>query len=384
MSHDRYILSIESSCDETACALVTRDGRVLVNAIASQIDLHARYGGVVPEEASRRHIEACLPMVQETLARTKNGWADIEAIAVTRGPGLIGCLLVGVETAKALAWGYGKPLIGVHHLQGHLHAPFLCPDPRADGTIPTHLLIENGSERPALPPCAAALKPPADVVIAQPDFPHVGLIVSGGHTSLVAVESPGRCKTLASTRDDAAGEAYDKVARLLGIGFPGGPIIDKRATLGRVERFRFTPPMKRRDERDFSFSGLKSQVSRKVEELRSAGELDEATINDLCAGFQATVIESLLEKSIEAARDYDVRDLLIVGGVAANRGLRAAAARMAPNLRIWFPNFSLCTDNAAMIGGLAWHVAPLSPREAIELDAKANLPIEFQNVKDVS
>ncbi|MBI1784317.1 tRNA (adenosine(37)-N6)-threonylcarbamoyltransferase complex transferase subunit TsaD [Candidatus Sumerlaeota bacterium] len=387
MGEPRYILGIESSCDETAVALVERNGAVRVNAVASQIELHAKFGGVVPEEASRRHLETCLPMVSATLEETGIGWDDIHAIAVTSGPGLIGCLLIGVETAKALAWRHGKPLIAVNHLQAHLHAPFLTPGQPPEGNFRAHLLAENGEERQVLPSLplsfpAGQTEPPA---ILSPLFPHVGLIVSGGHTSLAFVESPGRCKTLASTRDDAAGEAYDKVARILGIGFPGGPAVDARAARGKAERFAFTAPLKRRDVADFSFSGLKSAVARKVEELKAAGSnggenggLSEETLCDLCAGFQSAAIDALLSKSLDAARARHVKDLLIVGGVAANRGLRRAArSAAAGGLRIWFPHFSLCTDNAAMIAGLAWHLDPLSAEAALELNPQSSIPLDY-------
>jgi N6-L-threonylcarbamoyladenine synthase len=210
-SNSDYLLGIETSCDETACALVDREGRVKINSVASQIDLHARFGGVVPEVASRKHIETCLPLVTSTLRDAGVDWNRIGAIAVTQGPGLIGCLLIGVETAKALAWSRGKPLIAVHHLQAHLHAPYLQPeDPKA-----FHLLVHGGVDHKVvpLPPRNPA---ESEALVLQPEYPHVGLIVSGGHTSLVFVESPTGYRTIASTRDDAVGEAYDKVARILG------------------------------------------------------------------------------------------------------------------------------------------------------------------------
>ncbi len=381
MSSPPYILGIESSCDETACALVDRQGAVKVNAVASQVDLHARFGGVVPEVAARRHIETCLPLITEALRESQTDWSEISAIAVTQGPGLIGCLLIGVETAKALAWRHDKPLIAVHHLQAHLHAPFLRPEKPEQ----THLLIEDGKDFSAIPfddgEREFAGGAPAPRRIARPEFPHVGLIVSGGHTSLVWVESPGKCATLASTRDDAVGEAYDKVARILGIGFPGGPAVDQRAPLGNPNHFLFKTPMSHPDADGFSFSGLKSAVARRVEELKSGipnpQSLPEGTIRDLCAGFQAAAIEALLSKSLTAAEERDTNDLLIVGGVASNRGLRRSARKIGPRgLRVWFPHFSLCTDNAAMIAGLAWHIKPLSGDEALNLNPSASLPLD--------
>ena len=371
----RYILGIETSCDETACALVDVRGVVRVNNVSSQIDLHAKFGGVVPEVASRRHIEACLPLVHSTLAEAGVGWEGIAGIAVTRGPGLIGCLLMGVETAKALAWRHEKPLTAVHHLEAHLHAPFLHPS----GEGAAHLLLEGGRSLKALPLWLGEGAPPEDVRILEPAYPHIGLIVSGGHTSLVFVEAPGRCEPIAATRDDAVGEAYDKVARLLGLGYPGGPVIAKLAVAGDAARSPFTTPMRRKDELDFSFSGLKSAVARKVgatrREIGEGAALDEGYIRDVCAGFQATVVKTLLDKAIRAARERRTRDLLIVGGVACNRGLRRAAAEAAAHgPRVWFPHPSLCTDNAAMIAGLAWRLAPLEPEEALELNPDSGLP----------
>lgn len=396
LAHSPYMLGVETSCDESAVALVDARGVVKVNAVASQIELHARFGGVVPEEASRRHIEALLPMIHETLGNHGVAWDDIHGVAVTRAPGLIGCLLVGVETAKALAWRHEKPLYGVNHLHGHLYAPYLTPENWAGSKV-RHTLVMDGQTTAALPEAAGAgdgaagdeaggdqagerSGGAADPVFLQPAFPHVGLIVSGGHTSLAEVRAPGRAATLATTRDDAVGEAYDKVARILGLGFPGGPEIDRRAAQGSPARFPFTVPMNRRDEKDFSFSGLKTAMARKIEALKAeseTGALDEATVNDLCASFQAAAIEALLNKSVAAARERGVRDLVIVGGVASNRGLRAAAARVrAPGLRVWFPHGSYCTDNAAMIAGLAWNLKPLSQAEALDLNANAVAPID--------
>lgn len=386
MTTPEYMLGIETSCDETACALVDREGAVKVNAVASQIELHAQYGGVVPEVASRRHIEACLPMVESVIGEA-GGWDRIHGIAVTQGPGLIGCLLMGVETAKALSWRFEKPLYAVHHLAAHLHAPFLLPEK----SEASHLLIENGKEFAAVPLVRHDREAKDSGVVAKPEFPNVGLIVSGGHTSLVRGAGPGRCATIASTRDDAVGEAYDKIARAMGLGYPGGPIVDRLAAEGNPQTFAFTPPMMRRDAPGFSFSGIKSAVARIVEKLRAEaglGEndaLDPRIVRDLCAGFQSAVIEVLLAKSFRAAREGGVRDLLIVGGVAANRGLRRAALKAskgeaARGLRIWFPHISLCTDNAAMIVGLAWHLGPLSREAALELNPEASLPFATEPV----
>lgn len=363
-----YILGIESSCDETAVALVTREGRVAASEVASQVALHARYGGVVPEEAARKHLEACLPLVEDALTAANADWDAVESIAVTCTPGLIGCLLVGVETAKALAWLHGKPLIAVNHLCGHLYGVHVAP---AEGR---HRLVERGEDFDVLPIPRDA--EPTTTRIMSPGYPHVGLIVSGGHTSLVLVEAPDRLETIATTRDDAAGEAYDKIARALGLGYPGGPIVDRLAAEGNPQAFTFTPPMMRKDKPDFSFSGLKTAVTRQADLLREkhGATLPDGIIKDLCASFQRAAVEALIVKSVDALLARGVRDLVIAGGVACNSGLRrraAEATRKHTAIRIWFPNPGLCTDNAAMITGLAWRMEPLSPSEALELNARA-------------
>jgi N6-L-threonylcarbamoyladenine synthase len=372
-----FILGIESSCDETACALVDARGRVCVNAVASQVDLHARFGGVVPEVAARRHIEVCLPLIDETLAEAGVGWDQVRAIGATQGPGLIGCLLVGLETAKALAWLHHKPLIPVNHLAGHLYGPQIVPD------LGTHRLSRAGADFEALPirpedAQRAARVDTGEILIDRPAYPHVGLIVSGGHTSLVLAESPDNFRTIAQTRDDAAGEAYDKVARVMGLGYPGGPIIDRLAADGDRGPFAFTVPMQRRDKPDFSFSGLKTAAGREAERLRAVhgGEIPEPILKQLCAGFQKAVVESLITKTVDAARAEGVRDVVITGGVACNRGLRRRATEISTKfreLRIWFPHPSLCTDNAAMIAALAWRLAPLPPGEALSINAQSTM-----------
>ncbi len=375
MTDSKYILSIESSCDETAVALVARDGTVLINDVASQIDLHAPFGGVVPEVAARRHIEVCLPLIEQAMHDGGVGWDEIEAVGVTYGPGLIGCLLVGVETAKTLAWIHHKPLVAVNHLGGHLYAPFLKLNDAE------HLLATRGE-----------LKSLTDRN-EQPPYPHLGLIVSGGHTSLVYVASPTEYETIAQTRDDAAGEAYDKAARLMGLGYPGGPLIDKLATEGNPERYTFTPPMLRRDKPDFSFSGLKTAMSVQLKKVYAelgvdtdqgqpaealAEQLPDDVLRDLCAGFQSAVVEALIGKCQYILKDRRINDLVITGGVACNRGLRARAAQATSAhkwLNVWFPHPSVCTDNAAMIGGLAWHLDPVADDEALRLAARSSLPL---------
>lgn len=379
MNTPRAILGIETSCDETAVALVTREGRVLTSLVASQVDLHAAFGGVVPEVAARVHIQACLPLVERALSETATTWRNIEAVAVTYGPGLIGCLLVGIETAKTLAWVRGRPLVAVNHLAGHLHALQLAP------AVGHHLLIEGGREFSVLPvaldpPAGAPASAPPPDRIARPAYPHVGLIVSGGHTSLVWVGSPARAETIAQTRDDAVGEAYDKVARVAGLGYPGGPAIDRLAATGAPDGIHLAPPMMRRDKPDFSFSGLKTAAGRELERLRAehGGELPAGTLANFCAAFQAAAVEALLGKALDAVAARRAADLVITGGVACNRGLRRRAAELSahrPGLRIWFPHPLLCTDNAAMIAGLAWHLEPLAPRAALTLNADPGLGI---------
>ena len=374
-----FCLGIESSCDETAVALVDRDGRARVNAIASQVDLHARFGGVVPEVAARMHIQACLPLVEQALAEADARWDDIDRIAATRGPGLIGCLLVGFETAKTLAWLHHKPLVAVNHLGGHLHAVHVAPVRVAN------LLVEKGQELPVLPaePLPSHELPPGqagNLRIDRPAFPFVGLIVSGGHTSLVRVTAPGKGERIASTRDDAAGEAYDKVARVAGLGYPGGPVIDRLAAGGDPGRFPFAAPMLRRDKPDFSFSGLKTSVGREVERLHAEhnGTIPDELLRDLCAGFQQAVVDALMIKSLVALRECGGRDLVVTGGVACNRGLRRRAVDATAadgRVRIWFPHPSLCTDNGAMIAGLGWHLEPLPEHEALTANADASLAL---------
>lgn len=373
---ERYILGIESSCDETAVALATREGRIVGNGVASQIDLHAKFGGVVPEVAARMHIQACLPLVQQVMGEAGIGWDEVEAIAATQGPGLIGCLLVGIETAKTLAWLRRKPLIAVNHLAGHLYAVNLVPQRGA------HRMTERGEEFSVLPlePTEGheGLGDPAGFQVGRPAYPHVGLIVSGGHTSLVWADAPDKFETIAQTLDDAAGEAYDKVARVMGLGYPGGPIIDRLAAEGNPDAFQITTPMMRRDKPDFSFSGLKTSAGREAERLKAenGGTIPEPILKDLCAAFQRAAIESLLGKSLDAVKARGAHDLVISGGVACNRGLRRRAAELTAkrrSVRIWFPHPSFCTDNAAMIAGIGWQLKALGAAEALTLNAEATM-----------
>ncbi|MDT8440972.1 MAG: tRNA (adenosine(37)-N6)-threonylcarbamoyltransferase complex transferase subunit TsaD [Desulfuromonadales bacterium] len=304
-------LCIESSCDETAAAVV-RDGReVLSSIVASQIDVHARYGGVVPELASRKHVEAISLVIDDALVQAGVTIEEIEGVGVTQGPGLVGALLVGISAAKALAWARRLPLVAVHHMEGHILAPLL------EGPI---------------------------------EFPYLALAVSGGHTHLYRVDGIGRYRTVGQTLDDAAGEAYDKVAKLLGLGYPGGALIDRLAADGDPAAINFPRPMLHRPNADFSFSGLKTAVLQYVE--KQTGEIAGPRLADLCASFQEAMVEVLTAKTIKAARAEGLQRLVVAGGVACNRGLRARFREMAPanGLHVCFPSPALCGDNAAMLG----------------------------------
>lgn len=306
------ILAIETSCDETAAAVVVGGDRVVSSVVSSQIDLHARFGGVVPEIASRAHVELCVPVVDQALVEAGVTPAELDVVAATHGPGLVGALLVGVSTAKALAVTWGLPYIGVNHLEGHLVAASL--------------------EEPDLEP------------------PLVVLLVSGGHTLLVAMRSPTDYEVLGATLDDAAGEAYDKVARYLGLGYPGGPVIDRLASEGDPGALDL-PRAMRGDNLDFSFSGLKTAV---VNAVRRNPDLPAA---DIAASFQAAVVDVLVDKARRAAAQVGAKGICLGGGVAANSALRARIAEVcaAGGLRAYVPSLAMCTDNAAMIGAAAWH-----------------------------
>jgi len=318
------VLGIETSCDETAAALVTENGEVLSDVVASQIAMHGPYGGIVPELASRAHMKAIVPVIRQALADFEGGLPGIDAIAVTQGPGLVGSLLVGVQVAKALAWSLGKPLVGVNHLDGHLFAVYLR---------------RSGEDAPR----------------QVPKMPYVGLLVSGGHTALYRVEGFGDIALLAQTRDDAAGEAFDKAATLLSLGYPGGPVIDRMAARGNAKAFSFPRPMASRKTLDFSFSGLKTALARHVEEHGVPHE--QQALADLCASFQAVIVESLVRKSILACKKEKLDQLVITGGVAANRGLRARAQEACDGegIDLFVPPPISCTDNAAMIAMAAAH-----------------------------
>jgi N6-L-threonylcarbamoyladenine synthase len=306
------VLGIETSCDETAVAVV-EDGRdVVVNLVASQVDMHRRFGGVVPELASRAHVELLSPLVDEAMSRAGIRFGDLDGVAVTVGPGLVGALLVGLAAAKAIALAAGTPFIGVNHLEGHVYANFL----------------EHG----------------------PPEPPYVCLVVSGGHTMLVHMPEPHRYELLGQTVDDAAGEAFDKIARFLGLGFPGGPALDRLARDGDPNAIRFPRAMADSGDFDFSLSGLKTAVLRHVKAERQAGrDLDPA---DLAASFQEAIVDVQVAKTIDAARERRVDTVLLGGGVVANTRLRERMEKAGAEagIRVLFPSMDLCTDNGAMIG----------------------------------
>ncbi|MDB4983059.1 MAG: metalloendopeptidase glycoprotease family [Myxococcales bacterium] len=297
------VLGIETSCDETAASVVEDGRRVRSDVVASQILVHAEYGGVVPEVASRQHVATIAPVLRRAVADAGITFEDLDGIAVTCGPGLVGALLVGVETAKALAYALGKPLVGVNHLAGHLAAVFL-DDPT---------------------PFASAGPPP---------FPHLALLVSGGHTALIRVDAPGATRLLGSTRDDAAGEAFDKVGKMLGLGYPGGVVVDKLSTAGNARAYALPRALAARDDLDFSFSGLKTAVSTLLAARPAPGDAPRPApegeeLADFCASFQAAVVDVLVRKSRRALVLQGLGDLIVCGGVAANRGLRAGLAAAA-------------------------------------------------------
>lgn len=329
------ILALESSCDETAVAVV-RDGRWIEhNAIASQTALHRPFGGIVPETAARAHLANVVPLLETALSEVDGAGLALDAVAVTHGPGLAGALLVGVNVAKAVAWARGLPLLGVNHLEGHLYANWLL-DRELD-------------------------EPP-------PRFPLVGLIVSGAHSDLVLMPEHGQYVRLGRTRDDAAGEAFDKVARMLGLGFPGGPAIQQVAEAGDARRFAL-PRAWLPGSYDFSFSGLKTAVLRLLERLG-----DAPPVADVAAGFQAALVEVLVTKAARAAEEYGAAQVVLAGGVAANLPLRQALAERVGD-RLRQPPVALCTDNAAMIGAAAYYRRLAGASAPLSLDALPNLPI---------
>lgn len=337
MEKDIYILAIESSCDETAAAVVKNGRTVLSNVISSQIELHKLYGGVVPEIASRKHIEKINQVIEEALEQAGMTLEKMDAIGVTYGPGLVGALLVGVAEAKAIAYAAGKPLVGVHHIEGHISANYI--------------------ENPDLEP------------------PFVCLVVSGGHTHLVAVNDYGNYQIIGRTRDDAAGEAFDKVARAIGLGYPGGPKIDKLSKEGNPDAIRFPKAHIEDGPYDFSFSGVKSAVLNYLNGAQMKGEpVVEA---DIAASFQKAVTDVLVENAMKAVRECGMKKLAIAGGVASNSALRSAmkAACEKNGVRFYHPSPIFCTDNAAMIGAAAYYEYMAGVRHGWDLNAVPNLKL---------
>lgn len=324
------ILGIESSCDETAAAIIEGEREKIelkAQVVASSLALHAKTGGVIPENAAREQLKYILPVIKETISDAKTDLESIDAIAVTYGPGLIGSLLVGVETAKTLSYVLQKPLVPVNHMVGHIYANWLMPN----------------------------------VTIT---FPAIALVVSGGHSDLLLMKKHGDFTLLGGTRDDAAGEAFDKIGRLLGLPYPAGPIIEKLAAAGDPKRFRFPRPLIGSDDYDFSFSGLKTAVLREVQKHTS---LDDQTIKDLARATQDAIIDVLTKKTIKAAKEHGVQTILLSGGVAANQTLHKKFSELSlqTSLKLFTPAKNLCTDNAAMIAAAAYYTYKPVPRDRI-------------------
>ena len=329
------VLGIETSCDETGVAVVDMQRGLLAHALYSQVRLHAEFGGVVPELASRDHVRKLLPLVKRVLADAGTEPGELDGVAYTAGPGLIGALLVGACVGRSLAWAWGVPAVGVHHMEGHLLAPML--------------------ESPA------------------PEFPFIALLVSGGHSMLVEVAGLGRYRVLGETLDDAAGEAFDKTAKVLGLGYPGGPAIARLAEQGRPGRLRLPRPMLNRPGLDFSFSGLKTAVITGIRDL----ELDEQAKADVAWEFQQAIVDTLIGKSLRAVEETGIRRLVVAGGVGANRQLRSqlAEAAQAAGAEVFYPRLEFCTDNGAMIAyaGMLRLAAGESAASSIEARARWDL-----------
>jgi N6-L-threonylcarbamoyladenine synthase len=331
------LLTIESSCDETAAAVVRDGRRILSNIVASQVDVHARYGGVVPELASRKHVEAITVVVDEALGKAGVGLGEIGGIAVTRGPGLVGALLVGLSVAKSIAFARDLPLVGVHHMEGHILAP----------------LLEQ-----------------------EISFPYLALAVSGGHTHLYRVDGIGSYRILGRTLDDAAGEAFDKVAKLLGLAYPGGVLIDRLAAQGNPRAIDFPRPLLHQKNLDFSFSGIKTAVLNHVR--RQTGPIEGDRLKDIAASFQEAVVDVLCRKTMRAAAETGLNRIVVAGGVACNSGLRQRMQTLAREngVSVHFPSPALCGDNAAMLAVAGDRYLEAGMRAPLELNALASWPLD--------
>ncbi|WP_064091179.1 tRNA (adenosine(37)-N6)-threonylcarbamoyltransferase complex transferase subunit TsaD [Rossellomorea aquimaris] len=336
MKKDTFVLGIETSCDETAVAIIKNGTEIVTNIVSSQIESHKRFGGVVPEIASRHHVEQVTFVLEEALQQGNMTMEDIDCIAVTEGPGLVGALLIGVNAAKALAFAHNKPLVGVHHIAGHIYANRL---------------------------------------VKEMIFPLLSLVVSGGHTELVLMKEHGSFQVIGETRDDAAGEAYDKVARTLSLPYPGGPHIDRLAQEGQPT-LDLPRAWLEEGSYDFSFSGLKSAVINTLHNAKQKG--DTIHPQDLAASFQASVIEVLVTKTLKATKEYDVKQVLLAGGVAANKGLRASLDEAFNHVdaELVIPPLSLCTDNAAMIAAAGTVLFEQGKRGSMDMNANPGLDIE--------
>lgn len=337
MINDTLILAVESSCDETSVSVIENGTKIKSNIVLSQIESHKRFGGVVPEVASRHHVEGITTTIDNALTEAQVTMEDIDAVAVTQGPGLIGALLVGINAAKALAFAYDKPLIPVHHIAGHIYANNL----------------EKGM-----------------------NFPLIALIVSGGHTELIYMKDHLSFEIIGETRDDAVGEAYDKVARTLGLSYPGGPQIDRLANTGN-DTYNFPRVWLEKDSYDFSFSGLKSAV---INALHNQRQKNQSIIDaDVATSFQNSVVEVLVGKAIQACEAYGVKDLIVAGGVASNSGLRDELTKAceANNIHLAIPSAKLCTDNGAMIGAAAHYLYLNNVRANMDLNGDSGLDLEY-------
>lgn len=337
MEKDITLLAIESSCDETAAAVVRNGKEVLSNVISSQIELHKLYGGVVPEIASRKHIENINQVIDEAMEESGLSYDDIDAIAVTYGPGLVGALLVGVAQAKALSYALNKPLVGVNHIEGHISANY----------------IENKDLKP----------------------PFLAMVISGGHTHLVMVEDYGKYSIIGKTRDDAAGETFDKVARAIGLGYPGGPKIDKLAMQGNSKAIEFPRAHIEGAPFDFSFSGVKSAVLNYINVAKMKDE--KICVEGIAASFQESVVDVIVSHTIMAAKEYNVKSVALAGGVAANSGIREGMRKACDEngINLYYPSIGLCTDNAAMIGAAGYYEYINGIRHGLDLNAIPNLKI---------